>query len=254
MIEFGVDEPVEGAVIKLFKIAGNEVGQRAVFEVIPELLDRIESGSVRRQILDGQPREVGQELPDRRAFVHGAVVPDQDDATAEMAEQVADERGHVGRSEVSVGCSLEVEARLAGHWRQGEAGDDRDFAAMARRDWQRRCLPPGREGATNQRVEQQPRLINQYDVSLIGAPFFRIRGQSLRTQASMRAWSRSLGIGWGRCGVMLWLANQPLRYRELNETPKRSRIRAATRAAVHSRVEYPKSVGLCWNHERTSAI
>jgi hypothetical protein len=38
-------------VIEFVEVVGDEVGQRAVLQLVPELFDRIESGSVGRQVL-----------------------------------------------------------------------------------------------------------------------------------------------------------------------------------------------------------
>jgi hypothetical protein len=117
VVKLGVNEPVEGVLIEIVEIVRDEVGQGAVFELTPKLLNRIEVGSIRRQVFDGETWIVGEELTDGCGFVHRTVVPNDDDGSPQVSEQITDEVGHIGGAKVAVGSSLEVETGPAGDGR-----------------------------------------------------------------------------------------------------------------------------------------
>jgi hypothetical protein len=110
-VELGFDEEVGGFVVEVLQVVGDEVGTVSELRMAPEWFDRVEFGGVRREPFDGEAGEVVAELPHGVAFVHGAVVPDDDDLAAEVFEQVAEEGGDASGIEGAVGEGAEVEIR-----------------------------------------------------------------------------------------------------------------------------------------------
>lgn len=72
------------------KIDGGIVGQRVGLEVSPEVLDRVEFGGVRRQVLE--MRRAGKDaFVDDLALVGLEAVPDEHDGCAQLALQMLEE-------------------------------------------------------------------------------------------------------------------------------------------------------------------
>ena len=79
------DDPV-----KVEHVGWSEVGHPVVLQVLPEILDRIELGSIRRESLQPQTRKTPQKLADRLTLVHRAAIPHHDDWAAQVTQKGAD--------------------------------------------------------------------------------------------------------------------------------------------------------------------
>lgn len=197
--------------IRVARIPGGEVAQDPILDVVPQLLDRVQFRGIGRQAFEVQARVVGQDLADGIALVYGAVVPDGDDRATQVTQEFPEERGGALLVDVAAGMGLEVQAQTAGARRQGQAGDHRHLLVPSALDLQDGGLAARREGAANERIEEYAAFVDQDDVGLAASPFFRMRGQSLAIQRSMRAWSRSRACFSGFWGVMPRCVNQALR-------------------------------------------
>ena len=107
--EFHFDEKVGGFVVEVFEVAGDEITTMTVFEMTPELFDGIEFGGVRWEPFEREPGEAFQQFADGGAFVHRAVVPDDDNFTGDLFEEFAEEVGDAGGIEGAVNEGLKVE-------------------------------------------------------------------------------------------------------------------------------------------------
>ena len=94
--EFHLDEKVGGFVVEVFAVSGDEIATMSVFEMAPELFDGVEFGSVGREPFEREPGEAFQQFADSGAFVHRAVVPDDEDLAGDLSEEFAEEVGDAG--------------------------------------------------------------------------------------------------------------------------------------------------------------
>jgi hypothetical protein len=191
-IEFGLDEEVGGFVVEVVEIAGNQIGTVSVFQMAPEWFDRIEFGGVGREPFERESGELFEELANGGSFVHGAVVPNDDDVAAEMFQEVAEEGGDAGGIEGAVDERLEVEVASKGLRRQGQGGEGGDFFAGAGELTENGSNASQRPGAAAKGRELESGFIDQHHMRVRGGPFFTIAGHSVFGQAAMRDSSRWL--------------------------------------------------------------
>lgn len=154
-------EFVERALLQFRRVAGGEVRKLVPFQVRPDLLDRVEFRSVRRQQFDLQTRVIGQQLANLGALVHAAAVPDQDDRATQVTQQLANEPSHRRRFEMIVGKRAEVEAQTPSLRRDGQSGDERDLVAMLGPMLKDGSFALGSQGAADQRTEQSAAFVEE---------------------------------------------------------------------------------------------
>ena len=193
--------------VELEDVVGREVGELAVLQVIPQVFDGVEFGSIRRESFQPQPGIVMQHLPNRVALVHGTAVPDHGHRAAQMAEKIAEEvGGPLGVDELlRVAPPIQPEATATRRDRQ--CGGDRNPVVMRSLDLQNRSLPARRQRASHQRRHQEAAFVDQDDIRTPTPRTFFIRGHSSRSQRrtsrSFRLYDRTVGF----CGVIRRLAN-----------------------------------------------
>lgn len=175
---------------------GATVGERALGE-LPDALVGIELRGIAREAVEVEPRIAGLERANRLAAVDGAVVPDHDHGTAEMAEQIPEEGAHLGVLEV-LGREQEVEAAAPAARTYGQTRDDGDALAPLAVA-QERGLTPRRPGAAHAWDQEEPRLVDEDEVGAQPRGFFWMRGQDCRFQCSMRSSLRSSARRSGFC-------------------------------------------------------
>ena len=96
-------------VVEFPNVSGTEVGQFVLLPIAPQILDRIEFGSVGGQPLNVQPGGVLlKEVLDQPAAMHRRAVPDQQDPAGQLAMQLAEETDDLGTLD-GTGMQLEIE-------------------------------------------------------------------------------------------------------------------------------------------------
>ena len=199
MLEF--DQPVENLPVQGVDVWRDVVGQLAVLQPPPDRLDRVQVRAVRGQPFQPQPPIPFEERPDDRALVVGPPVPDDDHLPPQMPEQVTEEGHDLGRGEVILRVGGEVEPEPAGGRGDGDGPDHAHLVPVPAPGREDRGLPPLGPGPADERVEEQPRLIDQDDVSPVGRRFFWTRGQSARTHPATASGFRSRAGRAGFCGL-----------------------------------------------------
>lgn len=154
--------------VEFFGVLGSEVGELGVLEMIPQLFNRIELGSVRRQRFQLQTGEPPQQLADRFTTMHVASIPQHRHPSSQVAEQRPQELCRADIVDVLLGKRAKPQREPLPAWRQTESGRQRDFVTMPGPLPQNRSLPSRREAATDQRGQQQSTFINQYQMRTLG--------------------------------------------------------------------------------------
>jgi len=178
--------------LELADMVGCLVGQLDLLQVPPDPLVGVEFRCVRREKFQTQAVPVGMhEMPDRRGLVRLDVVPEHDDTTAHVAQQVPQEHEHLGGSDRA---TADQHVQLASG---ADAGDRRELGpgVPVRHD---RGLPDGRPGADPGGNQAETGLIGKDQCGLLPADFFLIRGHSWCrqrwTSRSSRSRARLVGL------------------------------------------------------------
>ena len=170
------------------EVVGATVGETP-FGVGPDGFVGVELRGVGRKTFEMQPREPAADLPNPFSFVNAGVVPDHDDGTAEMAQQVAEEFADLAVADV-VRMALEVQTDVLTPGRHGDARDHGD-AIMPVAMMNEGRLPARRPGLSHRGNQEETRLVDEDDVGTQPRSVFFTRGQFLRFQRSMTSSFRS---------------------------------------------------------------
>ena len=167
------------------------IGELDMLQVTPHPFVRIQLRRVGRQILDRQPTAVVMhEALDRDRFVRVHVVPDEDDPSPDMAQQMTEKHEYLLGSDAP-GPDQDVELPCRAH-----TGDRRELrpSIAVRQD---RCLSSGSPSADSSRDQAEAALVREDQCCFLAAGFFLMRGQSSRihrrTSASSRSRARPVG-------------------------------------------------------------
>jgi len=102
---------------------------RVPLEIVPHLLDGIEFGSILGEEFGVESRVIQQQLADDRSFVNLALVPEKNDRTAQVLEEVPKERRHVHGFEVVL-LKTGIETDVLAHRTDGEHGQGGDAVML----------------------------------------------------------------------------------------------------------------------------
>jgi hypothetical protein len=140
------------------------------FEVIPDLLRRIELRGIRRELFQMQAGVGLAHGLDGRSPGNLAAIPAQDDGSAEMPQECAEEGGDLDGLEVTR-LNVDVEAHMLTLWRHGERRQRREpvMLVVVRDDGR---VPRWRPGATAGGHEQKATLIQEDEVGPKSSGFF----------------------------------------------------------------------------------
>jgi hypothetical protein len=98
----GATEPARRAIqamAEFAEIIGGTIGE-FMARLGPHVLGWIELRGVRREVVDVEPRMVGQERTDFATSMDRAAIPEQVDGATQMTEQVLEERTDVEAAEI----------------------------------------------------------------------------------------------------------------------------------------------------------
>lgn len=185
--------------MKMFDIDGSEIGHAAVLDVAPNPFDRIQLGTVRRQMLKTEPGRVLDAEVLGRLEMGRKIIPDEHDPAAKTIVQVMQERDEKRRIDVAV-VQLKREIHPTANRRDRKRADCRESVTPGRFD-QDGCLPRGSPGPADGRLKHEARFVQEhYRLAPTGGPFF-IRSQSAVRQRSSASGSCCRARRWGLCGV-----------------------------------------------------
>lgn len=174
----------------------------------PDAFVRIELRRIGREVLEPQARMPREQGTDHRAVMRFAIVPQDDDRTGEMAQQVLEKAGGGGRANV-LGMTLEIEPAPPSHRAHRHARDDRD-AIVSLPVAEDRGLSPRGPRAPHARRDQEARFVHEDEVGAQPRSVFFTRAHSRDFHRVMAASSRWSARRSGFCGVQPnWWSNRP---------------------------------------------
>lgn len=180
------------------EVLADELGHVGPCEMTPEVFDRIQFGSVRRQVLDRQPRDLSGEMTLHvAASVSREAIPQQYDlAIADMplqSPQVRDDLRLLDRSAVQAKAQADAACRRG----RDQAGDCRGALPVEWSDQDRRATA-GRPGALHAGGFRKAAFVEKYDQRSGLTGLFLIRGQRWRIHLAIASSSRSRARCSGR--------------------------------------------------------
>lgn len=165
----------------------------------PHAFIGIEVRCVAREIRQAEARMLLEEGPHDRPAVNVAVVPDDDDRSSEMSQEITQERTGVRRAEI-LAVQLEVEPAPPPCGTERQPGDHRDavvFLPMA----QDGSLAARRPGAPHGWNQEEARFVDEDEVGAQPRGVFFTRGHSRAVHSAIAASSRWRARRSGFCGV-----------------------------------------------------
>jgi len=139
-------------------------------EVVPDLLDRVEFWCVSGKAFEVEPWKSIADRVDCWPFVNLASIPEQDDMSAQVLEQHAQELGHVNGLEVIL-PEPDVQAHAGASGRNRQRRDGRDSVMLVVVPDDRRVSPRIPSPAAR-RDQHEAALIKEGDVGAKSSGFF----------------------------------------------------------------------------------
>ena len=163
------------------------------FEVIPDLFDRIESRRIAGKPFNVKSRTVLANSSNEWSLVNPAIVPQQDDWAAQLAQERAEECGDVLRAEVPrQEAEIQAHPTADGRHAEGRQGGNTIVAVVAAHNGRLRPRPPG---ASTTGYEEEPAFIK---TDQMGPEFARLFLYAATGDASSGRWPPRRA---GRLGV-----------------------------------------------------
>ena len=197
-----VANPVDGAEYVLHQfvhIVGATVGQFP-FGQRPDSFIRIELRGIRRKILDAQAAMPAEKLFERRPFVRGGVIQQNDDGAEQMAQQFTQKHADLILPDVVVEEQI-VQTKTMPSGAYGDSRNNGDLVPPA--------LAVAMNGSLSLWLPSSHHVGNQLEARFIGKDemgaqpcgVFFIRGQSFCFQRAIFSSFRSSARRSGFCGV-----------------------------------------------------
>lgn len=190
------------AATQLVDVPGGTVRQGRIV-LIPDVLGRVELGSVSREPLHMDAGMASKVIPDLSAPVDGSAIPEKDDGALEVFEKVLKERDNIESCEVvRPQADIEAQAFFLGRNRKGI--EDRNPVLLIE-VIQEGCLSPKRPSPLDVGDKQEPTFVEEDEVGSQHLGFFLSEaisgassGRSLPRCAAKPAArvSDSLNPGW----------------------------------------------------------
>lgn len=147
--------------LKLPHIHGGTVGQGPI-GLSPDVLRRVQVRRVGRELFHVEPGMGGDPLVDSFSAMNGSPIPQQDNGTTQMLEQMSQERSDIQPGEIAA-AQPEIERHPPALERHGQGTDGRKPIVLVAGAHDRRaaCRSPG---ACHVRDEQKARFIQKDEV------------------------------------------------------------------------------------------
>lgn len=158
------------------------IGQGVCLQVTPDILHRVEFGSIRGKEMNvqaGKVLNVGLYPP---GAVSLQAVPDQDDWTIQLAQELTQEGDDQSGIDVDIGMQSEIEMPAVTMRTDRQGSDGRDFLVCPCALVEHRRLSARTPTAARQRRHQQAAFIKKNQVGFQLARFFLIPGHSCLSQ------------------------------------------------------------------------
>lgn len=182
---------------ELLQGVGASVGELVLREP-PDAFIGVELRRVAGEAMELEPGEGTTQGTDRVSLVNRAAVPEQDDGTPEMAEQMAHKGADLRVLDVFL-VEAVVQAEATAPGTHGDARDHGDSIAPLVVIEKRR-LSARRPGLADTRNQEEARFVDEDEMGTQPRGFFLMRGHSSRFQRSMassfRSKARRSGFWW----------------------------------------------------------
>ena len=156
---------------KPIHVGASQIRQGLGFEVAPDVLNRIELGSVGREVKRQRLRAI-EKGRDHGTPVRLRAIPHQDHGSAEMAGKLLDEEQHGRGIEGRVDEQLKIQADRLAVGADTEGGDHRDLLPVAATLPEHGRVPAPAPGASHYGQQEQPALVDEHQPSVQSAGFF----------------------------------------------------------------------------------
>ncbi len=160
-----------------------------LFRQLPDAFVGVELGCVAREVVQMKARKTIPQDPDRFPLVDRSVVPEQEDRTSQMTQEITQELAHLGVLDV-LRMQMEVESKATTAWADRDPGDDGDPVSPLPMANHRGASTWG-PGLVDTRSHEETRLVDEDEVGTHPRGFFLMRGHSSRFQRSIRSSLRS---------------------------------------------------------------
>lgn len=183
---------------KLVLGIGSAVGELGLRQV-PDTLLGIELGRVGGKPLEMKSRVGTAQGTDQFATMHAAVVPQDDDGTVKMPQEVTQEVADFRLLNI-LGVELIVQPEPMSHWTDGKPCDGRDLLPASLTMTNDRSLPARRPGLADRGDQEEPGFVGEDEVGTQPCSVFFTLGHSSRFQrsisSSLRSVARRVGFWW----------------------------------------------------------
>lgn len=180
-----------GGVTEFPAVLGTEVGQFMLLEMTPDVLGGIQFGGIGWQGLQVDPLiQCADEVPHRPTAVNPRAIPDNQQSSGQMPQQMAQELDDLGTLDRSV-KELEIEVG------EGQSRHHRELLPIEVVLQHRRTTTRG-PSANPVRLLAQSALINEDNQPIFAERFFLMSGQRCRFQWRMACSLRSSARPTGR--------------------------------------------------------
>src|SRR5215469_806823 len=220
------------AVCEMAEISSAEVRHRVVFEISPDVFDRIELRRIGGQELKSDRTTLSLNmLTDKLGAMGLQTIPDDQQLLADRGLKGLQELDHLRRADRAATQS-EVETP------EGHCSDHRELlpAEAVLKD---RSLAPWGPGACATRSLRQSRLIDEDDDSALSRRYFFSSGHLRAFQVRIAFSSRCRAWPVGRCTLQPSARSSRHTEGSVSSTAKRCSMRVRIRGSVHSSVAKP---------------
>ena len=154
---------------QLLSREGAAIGE-AGLKVIPDLFVGVELGRIGGEAFDLEPRIARQQSVQRGSLVNGAAVPDQDDVSAQMLQQQAQESRDLDVGQVGE-MQMAVKSEAFSQGADSDGGDRGDLFVTVPME-EDRSLSSGSPCSPHRGREHEPAFVEKSQVRLQSAGFF----------------------------------------------------------------------------------
>ena len=170
-------------ILKITKVSGNAVGQRA-FQMIPNPLIRVQVRSVGRKSKSVNFRVLFKPLFGLSRSVGHTAVPEQNKTFPQMPLEMLQKFNHLKTTDVLFGMQPDVKINPFTLWRCADGRNRRNFAP-ASCHWQNWRLPSGRPRPLHARNQRKAALVKKHQRNFLSFGLFLYAASSVSSNSEL---------------------------------------------------------------------
>lgn len=148
------------------------IGKPMPLELCPDVLVRVKLRRIWRKPFHRQPLVECQESLRFLRPMNISTIPDDDDVSANLSQELPKKADQLRRFHVSVCIQSDVQAKAASGWRNGDAGDGRNLSAVPSRVAEYRGRSTESPGAPDERKHREASLVENNTRRFLPIGFF----------------------------------------------------------------------------------